>query len=97
MKRLTKLGLGIAAIVGSVIWLKECSWFHTYEIPKGECQTVYNCGRICYEGLLEDKEWFSASVDGESMPYTVKGDVLQARGCWLDIVSADGEKLVLER
>ncbi|HII15165.1 MAG TPA: hypothetical protein HA362_02535 [Nanoarchaeota archaeon] len=77
--------------------LKECGRFRTYEIPKGQCQTVYNCGNICYNGLLEDKNWFEVSVDGEAMPYTAKGDVLQARGCWLQIVSVDVKKLVLKR
>lgn len=96
MKRLAKLGIGIAAVVAAVIGLKECDWFRTYEIPKGGCETVYDCGRICYNGLL-DERWFEASVDGETLPYTVKGDVLQVRGCWLQIVSADGKSLVLKR
>lgn len=97
MKRITKLGIGLAAVIGTVIWLQECKWFRTYEIPKNECQIVYNCGRICYQGLEEDKEWFKASVEGESTSYGVEEQQMAARGGWLKIVSADEEKLVLER
>ena len=97
MKKITKLGIGITAIIGTVIGLKECKLFRTYEIPKGGCEIVYDCGKICYNGLLEDRRWFDASVDGEILPYGIEEREMQAGECWLKILSVDEEKLVLER